>query len=632
VGPAKRDETTPVIIELDDETSEDAPTIRRPSSPDILAPKSDAPDPSRARSVSGEIRVPSRRAASIRAPMPPPGTDDTDEPLIVIEPSGSDEDIDLRTPTRRRRAVKSDPPELYARAGEVDLKPSGDRSIDADEPRIVIDENALAPPTTVQANRAQHRDVTAAQVTAESLDDLDTEAQVHAHVIEESQPILLDRPRTTSGSFQAPAAPPAASPPGAATAPVTGSPHDAGERTIVVLDAKKPRSRPERRTQVGIPPAPVPVRPHRDSKTTGVPTLERAVLDRTMPVDPVDEDATTLDLWPAPPDDDTSDEIVAPPAPAGYGDSNPHFLAPPPKPAPPRTTAIQPAVIIEDDREEPDDDDDDDDDDEPSGPRTSVMTASELDAAIPERTTEIEPGHLSRRRIDYDPVDDGWGPPGTTIPPPLLGAIPGGEDDEDDDVPSAIPMPSVDSSPLIVESPSLPSAGDAGGRALVRALEDATARAIQVIRSLEYAETRDEVVEVMVAHLAETHHRAGFFVTRPGPSKGVTELGLFSMTPRPAVMPFAILRLDRPSTLQDVVGTRLPYRGPMHDDASRTFLVSVLGACPPEILLVPVAVRERVVGVLFGEHRQRHTFDDQLALAARAAGMALERILKAKRG
>ena len=142
----------------------------------------------------------------------------------------------------------------------------------------------------------------------------------------------------------------------------------------------------------------------------------------------------------------------------------------------------------------------------------------------------------------------------------------------------------------------------------------------------------DEVVNVMIAHLAENHHRAGFFVTRPGAVKGVTELSLFAMAPRPAVMPFATLRLDRPSTLQDVVGTRLPYRGPMHDDASRTFLISILGACPPEILLVPVAVRERVVGVLFGEHRQRHTFDDQLALAARAAGMALERILKAKRG
>jgi hypothetical protein len=103
------------------------------------------------------------------------------------------------------------------------------------------------------------------------------------------------------------------------------------------------------------------------------------------------------------------------------------------------------------------------------------------------------------------------------------------------------------------------------------------------------------------------------------------------MQPKPEVIPVSTLRLDRPSTLQDVVGTRLPYRGPMHDDPSRNFLAAVLGSSPPEILLVPVAIRERVVGVLYGEHRHRHTFDDQLALAARAAGMALERILKAKK-
>jgi len=246
---------------------------------------------------------------------------------------------------------------------------------------------------------------------------------------------------------------------------------------------------------------------------------------------------------------------------------------------------------------------------------------------------EVAPAPTARR-IDYDPVDDGWGPPGTTIPPPLLGAIPGSEDEDGDDDAgelNIIPMPNIDASPLVVGPPSRPSASDSSARALVRALEDATARAIDVIRRLERSETRDDVVDVMVAHLAETHVRAGFFVTRQGTAKGSVELGLFSMTPRPAVMPFANLRLDRPSTLQDVVGTRLPYRGPMHDDASRSFLVSILGACPAEILLVPVAVRERVVGVLFGEHRQRQTFDDQLALAARAAGMALERILKAKR-
>jgi hypothetical protein len=61
-------------------------------------------------------------------------------------------------------------------------------------------------------------------------------------------------------------------------------------------------------------------------------------------------------------------------------------------------------------------------------------------------------------------------------------------------------------------------------------------------------------------------------------------------------------------------------------------LQSILGACPAEILLVPITVRDRVVGVLFGEHRLRHTFDEQLALAARAAGNALERILMARHG
>jgi hypothetical protein len=232
------------------------------------------------------------------------------------------------------------------------------------------------------------------------------------------------------------------------------------------------------------------------------------------------------------------------------------------------------------------------------------------------------------RNLEYDPVDDGWGPPGTTIPPPLLGAIPGSEDDEE---PGAIPMPSIDSSPLMIGPPSGPAAAD-GNRALARALDEATGRALDVIRRLERADTRDQVVGVMVGHLVETHRRAGFLVNRHTQSRGATELSLFAMSPKPTVTPYATLRLDRPSTLQEVVGTHLPYRGPIHDDASRTFLIAVLGACPPEILLVPVAVRERVVGVLFGEHRHHHTFDDQVALAARAAGMALERIIKARRG
>src|SRR5207302_2956788 len=120
---------------------------------------------------------------------------------------------------------------------------------------------------------------------------------------------------------------------------------------------------------------------------------------------------------------------------------------------------------------------------------------------------------------------------------------------------------------------------------LARALEEQTASMLELIRQLERAEDRDEVIALMISHLGLTHRRAGFFAVRAG------ELSLFAVNPRPSALPAATLRLDRPSTLQDLVGTRLPYRGPMHDDASRAFLAGALGAAPPEILLVPVAVR-----------------------------------------
>ena len=636
------DEYTPVIIELDESTPSDDEPTPTDSAPDPAATSDGPPDQSSARSASGEIRVPVRRAASIRPPMPEPDPDDADddEPLIVIEPGSPEELASARMVPPRRRAVKSDPPELYARAGEVDLKTSGDRSIDVDEPRIVIDEDALVTPTTLMARNAA-RAAAATPVTAiDAVRDTDTSAVIHDGVLDnESQPILLERPRapglprsTGPASAVAPESQAAQAQNAGPASQLKDDDAITSETNIVVLDAPKPKPklRPERRTQVGIPPAPVPVTRLRRDTETGVPSM----LEHVQPAAParaksVDEEVTTLDIQPVTPDDDTTSErLVIPPGPVGYDESNPSLIIPPPEPAPPRQAVIQPAMIVED---EDDEEDEDEDNREVRGPRTSVMSAIELDDAIPGRTTDVVPGHLAKPRIEYDAVDDGWGPPGTTIPPPLLGAIPG-SDDDDDEVPSRIPMPDIDSLPLAMSPPPLAAMSELGGQALVRALEEATARAIEVIRKLEHAESRDEVVNMMIAHLAETHQRAGFFVTRHGSSKDVTELSLFSVVPKPEMIPFATLRLDRPSTLQDVVGTRLPYRGPMHDDASRTFLTAVFGVCPPEILLVPVAVRERVVGVLFGDHRLRHTFDDQLALAARAAGMALERILKSKRG
>jgi len=461
-----------------------------------------------------------------------------------------------KLPVRKRKA-KTDPPELAARAGEVAITTGPARTIDVEEPRIIIADDLEAPPPTV--------------LVTEITDDTSTGVVIHQRVDAESQPILLERRR-----------------PSAPAPPIDD------DTDVVLLAAKKPAPRPDKRTQMGIGALAATTRTHRDTEAIPPSELEQT----TVTMRAVSRGG-----------DDSSDEIIAPPPPPSSDDTNPNVLAAPPRPTPPRARSPQldPAAPLSSDDDE-------------LGPATNVMSAVELDAAIPQRTTEVIPAHLDKRTIDYDPLDDGWGPPGTTIPPPLLGAIPGSEDET---MPGSIPVADIDDAPLIVAAPSPPE--QHLGPLPVRALEDATARLIELIRTLDHALERDEVVAVMIQYLAESHRRAGFFVIKGG------ELGVFAIQPRPAVLPYAALRLDRPSTLQDVVGTRLPYRGPTHDEPSRVFLRAALGAPPPEILLVPVAVRERVVGVLFGEQRTRHTFDDQLALASRAAGTVLERILKSKR-
>jgi len=578
-------------------------------------PASDGvPETPRARSVSGEIRIPVRRAESIKPVMEDP-LEDESGPVITVEVSlPDDEETGPRKPAPRRRKVKSDPPELYARAGEVNIANDRDRSVDSG-PGIIIADDLLEPPPqedrTGEFEAAPRRGGDGSNGTPMQTIEVSDEASagvvIHASYDQESEPVLLERRRPSD--------------PPPAVAPPSPDGNDDDDDDVVVLDAKKPftrATRPARPTQVGIGALPAVTRAHRDTE---------AELDAPTSVD-------TMAVAPDP-DDPSSDEIAAPPAPV-RDDTSLHNLAEPPRPAPPRLVT---APIV---RKHAPTLDELDDYDYDRSVATSVMSASELDDAIPQRSSEVVPAHLATKRhagvpasgpIDHDSLDDGWGPPGTTIPPPLLGAVPGSADD---DVPGRIPVSSVDTAPLIVAPPSPPE--PARGMPAVaietsssHAQKDATSRLLDLIRALEYATDRDGVVNMMVAHLAETHRRAGFFVVKAGAAKGITELSVFTIEPRPLTIPFATLRLDRPSTLQDVVGTRLPYRGPTHDEASRIFLSGVLGVAPIEILLVPVTVRERVVGVLFAEHRLRHTFDDQLALAARAAGEALERILVAKR-
>jgi hypothetical protein len=635
----------------------------------------------RPRSVSGEIRV-QPRAQSVKPPMPddsgpvitmeadeapdrptPDDADDGEEITIeagseqsgpMVASYGEDEDTGRAKPAppQRRRPADPDPPELAARGGEVEIKSGIDREIGSG-PSIVIDESlddsavpAYVSPSKVSAMEHAReasgeislatglREVSGEIAMARTRSDIRVEADsddsapvmIHeslrpARIEDEpSAPILLDRKR--------PSDPPLTKPAEAAPEPVDGddfvelprkptksiysappsggaaSPGKAGLAPAVVA------KRAERRTSVGIGVVGTPRAKHDtveampaqlEDDITGEHAKVAEAIDRAIDADP-----TRVDTFLVPDAEEvSSDQIAAPPAPLAHDDTSPIALPPRPgaaSPVPPPSGRV-----------------------ELSNVKRAPSSHDEDDDAIPDvhhgKPTMVMPSIA----LSDDNDDAEWGAPGTTIPPPFLGSIPGIDGPRS----GIIPLPDIDSQPLMVAPPSPPehirahSTTEAG---VARALEQATMRVLTLIRDLEHAENRDEVVAVMIAHLAETHRRAGFFAVRSN------ELSLFSITPNVVPLPWQTIKLDRPSTLGDVVGTRLPYRGPMHDQISRNYLEAILGVCPPEILLVPITVRERVVGVLFGEHRMRHTFDDQLALASRAAGDALERILRAKRG
>ncbi len=577
--------TAPVVqrtLGIEDSTPKLEQPVRAVSQPQ--AENSDGvPDRPRARTASGEIRVPGRRAPSIKPPVPEPHGDEDDEsgPVMTIEVdsgpiiTAEDETAPRKMVPVRKKKAKTDPPELAARAGEVELQTGPIRKGTVDEePKIIIGDLDAHPTMAVTETSGELRasarpdpSAAAPSATIEVSEETSAGVVITEQPYRDSQPVLLERRRPSDQpTTQVPVV----------KKPIEPEPDDDDGEVIELAPKAKANSvRTPRHTVMGIGalPAATAARTHRDTEASGIPD---ALEDAPTGEQHVRDTDATIVTQAAPRIEDhtpTGDRLVAPPSP----DDTDSGLAPPPAPT----------------NHDPDVDD---------------------EVAAPPKPTPM--------KVDYDPLDDGWGPPGTTIPPPLLGAVPG----SDDSGMGRIPVSNVEAAPLIV-APAVPpeTARSGGAQTPARALEDASSRLIEVIRQLDHAETRDDIVRIMIGHLAETHTRAGFFVIKRD------ELSSYAIHPKPPTQPFGTLRLDRPSTFADIVGTRLPYRGPIPDEASRQFLTTVLGICPAEILLVPVAVRERVVGVLFGEARTRHTFDDQLGFASRAAGMALERILKAKR-
>ena len=256
-------------------------------------------------------------------------------------------------------------------------------------------------------------------------------------------------------------------------------------------------------------------------------------------------------------------------------------------------------------------------------------------------------------------MDDGWGPPGTTIPPGFLGAMPE-EDDEDGartPAPLAPPRPlssgadpsppgnSVDDSAVAAASaaaarvlanlpPRNNSAGVAAASAspepeesvdpavLAAELERSSNRLLETLRSLERAAGRDEIVDILLDHLGASLRRRAFFAVKGGVLFAFRQYG----SARPGIGT-AELSLDQPSTFGQVAMNRMPYRGTL-SPAAIEFVERALGSAGKgEAIVLPVVVKGRAVGLLYGDGLSARLFDEHQMVLGRAAGQAFERIL-----
>jgi hypothetical protein len=78
-----------------------------------------------------------------------------------------------------------------------------------------------------------------------------------------------------------------------------------------------------------------------------------------------------------------------------------------------------------------------------------------------------------------------------------------------------------------------------------------------------------------------------------------------------------------------VVQSRLPYRGPLPETPANRAFAHLIGSPPGDVLLLPVAVRERVIAMAYADGISTPLPDAALHAVSRESGAAYERVILA---
>ncbi|MBI5482343.1 MAG: hypothetical protein HY906_26040, partial [Deltaproteobacteria bacterium] len=168
-----------------------------------------------------------------------------------------------------------------------------------------------------------------------------------------------------------------------------------------------------------------------------------------------------------------------------------------------------------------------------------------------------------------------------------------------------------------VTTPDAPAASPAG-QALT-----------QAIRALREVGTPEDVAGALLDYFGSFCARTAFFTVRKGRLRCDQARGP-DVT---AAVPDFDASVDDPSVFRDVIASRFPYRGPLGESPAATALLE--GLLPPgdeDVVLVPVAVRHRVVSLAYGDRLTGEPSEAGMTRVALEAGIAYERLIASRKG
>lgn len=182
------------------------------------------------------------------------------------------------------------------------------------------------------------------------------------------------------------------------------------------------------------------------------------------------------------------------------------------------------------------------------------------------------------------------------------------------------------SEPILLDQPvapqtgsTLPGVGGAPDQSL-----------LAPVARLRAAATRDEVVAVLLDYASLLAARVGLFVVQKGQLVCLDGRGPDHVV---VAMKWFTIPVDTPSPFRDVLQSRKSYIGSLEDTAESRAFRNALGSTTGRLLLLPLTVGDRVVGVLYADeiHTDLGNLSTELETLSREAGAAFARIILSRK-